>query len=95
MSAYQSDIMVKDDTLIVVASQDCTAIAEACKVQQIEGVTGTSDMKLAGRIPDIFVEKYLNDNHITFREFMNNPEHAKRILNDPAMAHFRVWKGKL
>jgi len=76
-------------------AQDCTAIAELCKTQQLQGKTGTSEMKLAGRIPDVFVAKYMNDHNITFREFITNREHVRRVLNDPAMAHFRVWQGKI
>ena len=70
-------------------------IAEACKRQHNEGIHGTAEMKLAGRIPDVFVNKYLTDNNVTFAQFIKEPEHARRVLNDPAMAHFRVWKGKI
>lgn len=75
--------------------QDCTNIAEACKTQQLQGVTGTADMKLAARLPMIMVERYLNGHGLTMNEFITNKEHVKRICNDPAMAHFRVWQGRL
>lgn len=75
--------------------QDCTAIAEYAKKQQTQGVTGTSELKLAARLPLIMVEKYINDNGITMHEFMGNKEHIKKMCNDPALAHFRVWNGKL
>lgn len=82
-------------TLSFESIQDCTNIAEACKTQQLQGITGTGDIKLAARIPDVFVIKYCNDNNITFNEFLTNREHIKRLGNDPAIAHFRVWKGRL
>jgi len=82
-------------TLSIQTLQDCTPIAELCKTQQREGVTGTSEMKLAARIPDVMVTAYCNNNNITFSEFINNREHVRRIVNDPAMAHFRVWQGRI
>ena len=89
----QTGIHFHDGRMTVASTQDCTAIAEACKRQSIEGVQGTNEFKFAGRIPDVFVEKYITDNNITFREFIGNRDHVKRILNDPAMAHFRIWRG--
>jgi hypothetical protein len=52
-------------------------------------------MKLAARIPNVIVEKYCNDNKISFREFMGNREHVRRVLNDPSLSHFRVWPGRV
>ena len=75
--------------------QDCTAIAERCKEMAAIGATGTSELKYAGSIPEVFVVKYLNDNGIDFREFMTNKQHIRRMMNDPALAHFRIWKGKI
>ena len=31
---------------------------------------------------------------ISFSEFIANPEHARSMLNDPALAAFRVWEGQ-
>lgn len=75
--------------------QDCTAIAEYAKKQQTEGITGTSEIKLAARLPLIIVERYINDNGITMSEFMRNKEHIRRMVNDPDLAYFRVWNGKI
>lgn len=81
--------------LIVQNVQDCTPIAEMCKRLQSQGKTGSSDMKFVGTIPAIMVEKYCIDNNVTYKDFIRNDDHVKRIMNDPAMSHFRVWKGKL
>jgi len=94
-SNIKTDISVKDGNLIVYREQDCTPIAEWCKTMQNEGATGNSDFKFAGRIPDVMVEKYCNDNNITFSEFIQNKDHIRRVMNDPAMAHFRIWRGSL
>lgn len=95
MSEMHTQIHVKDGQMVVSQTQDCTAIAEWAKAQHNAGFVGSSEMRHAARIPDVFVEKYINDHNITFAEFMNNKEHIRRVLNDPAMAHFRVWKGRI
>lgn len=84
-----------DGNMTVQRSQDCTPIAERTKAMHNAGEHGTSDMKLAASLPFVMVEKYCNDNDIEFAEFMRNKEHIKRMLNDPALSHFRVWKGRV
>lgn len=73
--------------------QDCTPILEHATALSNEGVHGSGEMKHAARIPFVIVEKYINDHGISFAEFMGNREHVKRMLNDPSLAGFRVWKG--
>jgi len=43
----------------------------------------------------VLVEKYCNDNGITFRDFLRDPAHARRMVQDPANDAFRIWKGAL
>jgi hypothetical protein len=74
---------------------DLKAVADHCAGLRGIGATGTSDMKLAARIPAFIVQKYINDNGITFAEFMRDTKHADRMLADPALAHFRVWEGRV
>jgi hypothetical protein len=88
-------IQADEGRLIVRRTQDCTPIAEQTKALHNEGHHGSSDFKHAGRIPFIFFEDYCNKNNLQFSEVMNNKEHLKRILNDPALEHFRVWKGRV
>lgn len=75
--------------------QDCNAIAERCKARQNTGDTGTNELKLAASLPLVMVEKYCNDKSISFNEFLGNREHIKIMLNDPALAHFRIWNGRI
>lgn len=84
-----------DGSLLTGTVQDCTPIAEYTKALHNSGFTGSSDMKLAASVPMVMVEKYCNDNNIFLSEFMNSADHKKRMLNDPALAHFRVWKGRI
>lgn len=75
--------------------QDATAILEDAKARHNAGYNGTSDLKHAARIPLIFIDKYCQHNNITFGEFQSNKEHIRRVLKDPALSHFRIWKGAL
>lgn len=74
--------------------QDCTAIAEHAGRLRAEGQHGTSEMRHAARWPMVVVERYCNDRGITFEEWSRNPEHARAMLNDPALSAFRVWEGR-
>ena len=91
----QTRVHVSDGNVTFESIQDCTPIIERSKRMHNEGFTGSSEMKYAGRIPDVIVEKYCIDNNLTFREFCCDEAHLKRVLNDPAMSAFRVWKGKI
>lgn len=88
-------IGVEDGKLVTGTTQDCTPILEAAKTAHNEGRVGSSDMKLAASIPRVIVDKYLNDNNITLHEFSTSADHKKRLLNDPALAYFRIWKGRV
>ncbi len=95
MTGLQTKIHMDGDLMHVENVQDCTPIAEYAKARQREGLHGSSEMKLAGSIPLVMVEKYCNDNGITYPEWMSNKEHIRRMLQDPALAHFRIWNGRI
>jgi phosphosulfolactate phosphohydrolase-like enzyme len=88
-------VAVEDGNLITGTVQDCTAIAERAKAMHNAGHVGSSEMRLAATLPDVMVEHYCNTKGITFAEFMRDKAHIRYMLNDPALAHFRVWKGKV
>jgi hypothetical protein len=85
----------EDGKTIFERVQDCTSIAEKTKALHNEGVHGTSEMKHAAKLPFVLVERYCNDNGITFQQFCNGEEHIRRMLNDPSLTHFRIWPGKV
>jgi hypothetical protein len=85
----------QDGKTIFERVQDCTSIAEKTKALHNEGVHGTSEMKHAAKLPFVLVERYCNDNGITFQQFCNGEEHIRRMLNDPSLTHFRIWPGKV
>lgn len=88
-------IGVEGGNLVTGTTQDCTPILEAAKLAHNEGRHGSSEMRLAASIPRVIIDKYLNDNGITMHEFGVSKEHKRRLLNDPALAYFRVWPGRV
>lgn len=88
-------IAEQDGKLFVGRTQNCVPIAEDAKRRHNAGQFGSSEMRHAARIPNVIIEKYMNDNGVTFEDVMSNPQHIKRIVEDPANDAFRIWKGKL
>lgn len=78
--------------LLFVNMQDLKDTASACQSLHNEGKTGTSDLPYLAEFPAALIEKYCNDTGITFAEWMQNPVHTRRMLRDPALAHFRINK---
>jgi len=87
----------KTDTLHVKREQDCEPIVdEVARLKQVtDGRGDTSLGYFVGRIPAIIVEKYLTEMGVTYREFMQEDVHIKRIMNDPAYKKFRIFEGKM
>ncbi len=65
-------------------------IADVCIGRHNSGVTGSKDMVHLAEYPKELVDKYCIVNGITFAEWMNNPVHTQRMLQDPELAHFRI-----
>lgn len=77
--------------LLYADMDDLRAVADHCKARQNEGLTGSKDMPALAEFPAEIVEKYIADNGITFAEWMGDPSHVRRMLRDPALAHFRIY----
>lgn len=95
MLDLNTSIHFEEGRLIAQTSQDCTPIAEFAKAQHNAGYHGSSEVKHAASIPLVIVEKYCNDNGVSFPEFMANPVHIKRVVEHPDNAAFRIWKGRI
>lgn len=91
----QTTVALEDGNLITGTVQDCTPIVNRTKALHNEGLHGSSDMRLAASIPRVLVERYCNDAGITFADLSTSAEHKRRLLNDPALSHFRVWGGRV
>lgn len=58
-------------------------------------MTGDRDMRALMTVPAIIVQQYMNENGVSYPEFIRNPEHAKRMMNDPALSAFRIHPGRV
>jgi hypothetical protein len=91
---YLSDPVTGDFAIERV--QDCTPIVENATALRLSGLKQSDDMRLAARIPMVIIEQYLNDRGVSYHEFLaDQAVHARRLLNDPALAAFRVWEGRI
>lgn len=81
-----------------VYEEDVSALkahADLCGQVRATNTQAGSDFKHVASVPAVIVMKYIADNGITFADFMSDPKHADRMLNDPALAYFRTWEGKV
>jgi hypothetical protein len=93
--ALKTSFAEHDGRLFIAQTQDCTPIAEHAKALQSAGMHGSSEMRHAATIPDVILNKYMNENGVSYAELMRDPVHIKRICNDPDNKMFRIWPGKL
>lgn len=84
-----------DHTFQILRTQDVEPVLDYTKGMNNIGMGNGKDLKHAAEIPMVVIENYLNRTGITFDEFCNSQEHAKAILNDPALAAFRIWAGRI
>lgn len=96
---HQYRQLVHDDggirDLLFVDTDHLKGIADVCIGRQNSGLTGSKEMRHLAEFPAPLVEKYLIDNGITFAEWMQNPVHVRRMLQDPALSHFRIDNRKV
>lgn len=83
-------IAVRDESL-----DSLKAVAEACGELRSNGCTGDKEMRHLAEFPGFIIEQYCHNNGIEWNEWFQNPVHARRMLNDPSLAYFRVHEGKV
>lgn len=71
------------------------AVVDAVKDLHNARATGSSDMRYLGEVTPFMLQSYCDKNGITFQDAFSNPEHFRRILNDPENSNMRVWKGRV
>jgi len=71
------------------------AIVDAVKARHNAGEFGSSEMRYYGEVTPMMLQKYCDKNGVTWDQAMQNPEHFRRILNDPENSDMRVWKGRI
>lgn len=84
-----------DHQFAIQRTQDVEPILDYTREMAAIGAGNGADMKHAAEIPMIVVEQYMQRTGITFREFCESQEHIKAIVNDPALAAFRIWDGRV
>ena len=96
LNPLSTHIGVQEGQIVVARSQDVESIMEKSKALHNEGLH-TTEMgdKLAGYLPYVLIEKYIEQKGITFQSFMADKAHVRAMLNDPNLSHFRVWKGAI
>lgn len=95
IDGVQTTVALQDGALVTGTTQDCTPYAKRAQAMQREGLHGSSDMRLAASVPFVLIERYCNQSGIALGDFMSSAEHKRRLLNDPALAHFRIWPGRI
>jgi hypothetical protein len=88
-------VSFNDDDMTQERLQDVEPILESCASLRAVGAVGSSEMKHAIRLPQVLVEKYINEHGITPHEFEVNPEHLRRMINSPEFSAFRIWQGRI
>ena len=91
-----TNFAAQEGRIVVARAQDVEPLLEQSKAMHREGyhVTKGGD-KLAGVLPDVLIETYIAQKGITFQQFLQDKSHVRNMLNDPALADFRVWKGAI
>lgn len=95
MSDMRTSLDLVEGALVVRNVQDCTPIAEMARRLNVEGMHGSSEMRYAAEIPNVFIEDYCSRTGITYAEWLKDKGHIRALLNDPALAHFRIWQGRV
>lgn len=91
----KENVAFHDNGYVIHREQKVNGIVDYAKSRHNEGHHGLKDFKLMAVVPVLVVESYCTINQITLREFNQNPEHIRRIVNDPAFADLRVAPGKM
>lgn len=69
------------------------AVADSAKRLRIDGHHGDKEMRHLAEFPGIVVQAYCDNNGITWQEWVANPDHARRMMKDPALSDFLIWNG--
>ena len=80
-------VAVRDESL-----DDLKAVAEVCKGLQNCGITGDKEMRHLAEFPGFIIQAYCDRVGIEWAEWFQNPVHARRMLNDPDLAYFRIHR---
>lgn len=83
-----------DEEVVVIHESRFDGLVDLAKSMSNEGIHGSNEMKLVALYPPHLPEMCCNLWGITWAEFWSDQKWIKRMLNDPALADFRVAPGK-
>lgn len=95
MSEMQSKMHLDEDKIIVSSIQDAQPTLDFCSDKRSSGGGSGAELKHAARIPMVVIENYMNRMGISWADFLRNKEHARNLLNDTDLKHFRIWPGRV
>jgi hypothetical protein len=82
-----------DGRMVINRAQDVEPVLDLLSgMRQITNGKGET-FWWVGEIPNAIVEKYLNENGVTYQEFLADKTHVNRILKNPDYKKFRVLEG--
>lgn len=91
----KTEVHLVEQGLVIERTENVRDVLELSKAMHNEGLHGHKEMPLYANVPGVLIEDYCNRNGVTFADFMGDQAHVRRFLNDPAIAHFRVWPGRV
>ena len=83
------------DTLVEQRTVDVEPHLEHAKRMRSLGMVGSSEMRCAAVFPPEVIENYIARAGITLHDFLTDTAHVRRMLNDPDLAGFRHWQGRI
>lgn len=85
-----------NDRLTIERVQDVEPYLDQAKAEaEASKSVKSGDFKKAGIIPLVALEAWMRLKGVTFADFMRDRSICKRLLNDPDLSKFRVWKGRV
>lgn len=94
MSGINTRYHSEDNKLIVQRVQDCEPVLDSAAALRGAGLIGSPDMRHAGRIPAVVLEKWLNEAGLTLDQADEVSALIKRKLMNGEFAKLRVWEGR-
>lgn len=82
-----------DGGLVVEHAQDVEPVLEYAKerARSGAGMSASGEMMELAHFPAAIVQTYCDQRGITFADFMQDRQHVKNLLADPALRDFQVW----
>lgn len=96
MRGFIHEVDDKHERYVHVADKaDVDAVAKHCADMRAIGAGNGKVDKLAMTADAFTIQAWCDRKGVTWAQFFNTPELAKRFIEDPDNRAFRVWEGRL